>query len=91
MDRFVFALDYDSDVVTDFRDDVDTLVLDSGLWDNADLSVQEVLDQFAIRTGRTIVELDFGDGDVLTVRGIGSVNALANDIDIITAIPDDIA
>ncbi|MBM7066357.1 ExeM/NucH family extracellular endonuclease [Actibacterium sp. 188UL27-1] len=90
-DTFLFAAEYDRDVIADFRNDVDTIALDAGLWDNADLSVQAVLDQFATRTGRTMVEFDFGDGDVLVVRGIGSVNALADDLEIISAIPEDIA
>ncbi|MBM2577661.1 hypothetical protein JQC91_15245 [Jannaschia sp. Os4] len=63
-DRFVFTQKDDRDVIRDFEDDVDTIVLrDFGL---ADI---DALEARATQAGDHL-ELDFGGGDVLRIRDV---------------------
>ena len=66
------------DVITDFRDNVDTLALDRDLWGGNARSVGAIL-RFADVQGNAVV-FDFGGGDTLTLLGLRSINLLANDL-----------
>ncbi|SFD13145.1 calcium-binding protein [Tropicimonas isoalkanivorans] len=78
-DRFVFGKGYDRDVVNDFTDDQDTLVLDSALWDG-DLSRRQIVHQFAEERHCGTL-LDFGAEEIL-LRGVDDAHDLNNDIQI---------
>jgi Ca2+-binding RTX toxin-like protein len=81
-DLFVFNRGYGGDRVADFQDNMDTIVLDDALWGNAALTVASVVTQFARVVSGSVV-LDFGNGDVLTLAGLGTTAALLDDITII--------
>ncbi len=76
-DRFVFQLNYDSDRVRDFQDNVDTLVFRGfeGVT-SADTALAQ-----ARQSGAHVV-FDFGAGDVLVVENI-TLAALRDDISIL--------
>jgi Ca2+-binding RTX toxin-like protein len=77
-DRFEFSRTYDTDRIVDFKDDVDTIVLDG-----ARLGVTSKADALSLATvvnGNTVFTFD--TGDVLIVENIADPNLLANDIDI---------
>lgn len=78
-DRFVF---YDGDgrnVVRDFTVDVDTLVLDSNLWEG-DLCRVQLINRYAeVDDGSTLI--DFGE-EQITLAGFDDLDALRNDIEI---------
>lgn len=78
-DRFVFRYLDGSDVITDFVDNVDTLLLDKTLWDRAPMSVATLLATFATFMDNTVV-LNFGEGDRMTIYGLTSTNALLDDL-----------
>ena len=80
-DRFVFRDGYDKDVIDDFTRGTDRLVLDDNLWAGT-LTAQEVVDTYGRDKGSYTV-LNFGDGDVLTIRGIANPDNLVDDIAII--------
>lgn len=77
-DSFVFRNGDGRDRVTDFADNVDTLVFAGGLWDGA-MSVQTFVSTYA-RASRGSVTFDFGDGDVVRVDGIASLSLLYDDV-----------
>lgn len=79
-DVFVFGAGLD--LVSDFRDDTDTLLIDDSLFPGRTLSVGQVLDTFA-RVVNGAVVFDFGGGNVLTLAGVSSVAALRNDLEIV--------
>lgn len=72
-DSFVFREGFDRDVITDFRDNADTIrLLDFGINSFAQAR------SYAIQSGDDVI-FRFGDGDVLTIHDT-TINALANDI-----------
>ncbi|WP_237066350.1 CAP domain-containing protein [Loktanella sp. M215] len=73
-DTFVF--DQGRDRIKDFRDNVDTIVIDADLARGQ--SVADILDDASISHGRAI--LDFGHGDVLIIDHVDNLNILANDL-----------
>ena len=77
-DTFVFGKKYGKDVIQDFKNNVDTIVLDDALW-RGDLSVREMLDKYASVVGDDIV-LDFGKHE-LKIEDFTRIKALADDID----------
>ncbi|SNS18494.1 calcium-binding protein [Tropicimonas sediminicola] len=78
-DRFIFNDGDGRDVVRDFTDDVDTLVLDSDLWEG-DLYRIQVINRYAeVVDGATL--LDFGE-EQITLAGFDDLDALRNDIEI---------
>lgn len=79
-DTFIYKKKYGKDVVRDFRDDVDTLKIDDGLW-RGDLNKREMLDRFASVDSGDVL-LDFGRNE-LRIKGFTDIDALANDITII--------
>ncbi|MCB9994307.1 MAG: hypothetical protein H6873_11705 [Hyphomicrobiaceae bacterium] len=81
-DIFAFAKRYAKDVILDFADNVDSIALNSNLW-RGTLSARQVLKQFATLKHNGDVVLDFGHGDVLTVKHANSIHALQNDLTIV--------
>lgn len=79
-DKFVFGKKYGKDLITDFKNDVDTILLDDALWGGG-FSVQKILNQFAKVVAGDVV-LDFGKNQ-LTLDGISNINDLKDDIVII--------
>lgn len=78
-DMFVFIKGADKDLVRDFENNVDTILLSDDLW-TGNKTAEEVLSQFASRVDEDVV-FDFGDGDILIVENT-NFSALSNDIDI---------
>lgn len=79
-DVFVFLRGGDFDTVVDFRNNVDTLEIDSRLVDGATTG-QQVVDDFGLDLGNNTL-LNFGEDRLLLV-GVSNPNALADDILII--------
>jgi Ca2+-binding RTX toxin-like protein len=78
-DRFVFAGIYRRDTILDFKDDIDTIVLDG-----ASLGVTSRADALSLATvenGNTV--FTFGGGDVLIVKNIADPDLLRDDITIV--------
>ncbi|MEL7088090.1 MAG: hypothetical protein AAGL98_06555, partial [Planctomycetota bacterium] len=78
-DTFQFAFGSDFDRIRDFQDDLDTIRLDATLWGGG-LTVEEVLDLFGSQVNGFTFALDFGDDQILEVRGVEVLDDLANDI-----------
>ena len=79
-DRFLFGGNFDKDLVRDFENNVDTILINDNLWSGTK-SVQDVIDEYAIRDGADVV-FDFGNGDILIVENT-NFSALSNDIEIV--------
>lgn len=77
-DSFVFVDGFGSDQVRDFVNDVDTLVFDGAYWEGIETSA-EFVDTYATVVGTKIV-FDFGDGDIVTVSGVRSLDLLYDDV-----------
>ena len=73
-DTFVFNAGRDR--IKDFKDNVDTIVIDADLAKG--MSVADILDTGHISHGRAV--LDFGDGDILTIDHVSNLDILANDM-----------
>lgn len=73
-DVFVFADGYGKDRVEDFDPTVDSIQLDSDLW-QGNLDASEVLNTYG-RVGKNGVVLDFGEGDVLLLRELTTLDGL---------------
>ncbi len=79
-DTFVFG--QGADIIVGFGNDVDTIQLQAELLGISGLSVPQVLLRYgAISDGHVL--MDFGAGNTLTVRNIGELASLANDLEII--------
>lgn len=76
-DKFVFSKHSGKDRIVDFKDDKDTLLLDSDLW-KGKKSIKKVLKIFGDEHHGNVT-LDFGHGDKLKIKGI-DLHDLANDI-----------
>jgi len=76
LDTFVFTAG--QDIVTDFENNRDTLVLDRDLWGGAALSAQQVLGYAHVEDGDIV--FNFGGGDTLRVKGMTDIGALADDL-----------
>jgi Ca2+-binding RTX toxin-like protein len=76
-DQYIFNSGRDQ--ILDFADNIDTLVLDRDLWGGANFSVARILNDFAVDVG-TAVELRFATGTSIRLSGIGTINALLDDI-----------
>lgn len=79
-DLFQFRKGSGKDIITDFKDDVDTIELHSKLWDG-DLGKKRILKKFADVVDGDIV-LDFGKHE-LKIEGFTDLSALANDLIIV--------
>jgi len=77
-DQFVFAAGCGADLVGDFEDDIDTLVLDDALWGGG-LSIVQVIAAYAsVIVSDTV--FDFGGGNTVTLAGLASTGLLSDDI-----------
>ncbi|WP_347312096.1 calcium-binding protein [Defluviimonas sp. SAOS-178_SWC] len=76
-DSFVFLAGYGQDRVTDFADNVDTLVLDDALWGGGKTVAQVIADHASV-VGSDVV-FDFG-GHSLTVAGVTNLGVFSDDI-----------
>lgn len=65
------------DVIRDFADDADRIMLDNTLWGGSG-GVDEALARTTIVNGRAVI--NFGDGNVLQVHGVGNAQQLADDL-----------
>ncbi|MBL4807514.1 MAG: M10 family metallopeptidase C-terminal domain-containing protein [Rhodobacteraceae bacterium] len=82
-DTFVFNTNFGVDRIRDFEDDIDTIHLDADIWGGG-LTVQQVLDTYgSFNAAKGLVELDFGNGDIIRFQGITDINVLLDDILII--------
>lgn len=77
-DSFIFRNGDGQDRITDFVDNVDTLVFAGGHWDGA-MSVQTFVTTYARVSGSSVI-FNLGDGDVVRVDGIASLSRLYDDI-----------
>jgi len=77
-DSFIFRNGDGQDRITDFADNVDTLVFAGGHWDGA-MTVQSFVSTYARVAGSSVI-FDLGDGDVVRVDGISSLARLYDDI-----------
>lgn len=77
-DTFIF--NRGEDTITDFRNNVDSIVLDGADLALGSKTVAQIL-RTAVKVGGDI-EIDFGFGDVLTIEGFSNINALKDDMEI---------
>ena len=76
-----FAFHAGRDVILDFQDNVDTLRIDDALWGGGARTVAQVLSYARVVGGNAV--FDFGGGNVLTLNGLGSIDALRDDLIVI--------
>ncbi|MCW3784762.1 calcium-binding protein [Defluviimonas salinarum] len=81
-DWFVFYAGFGEDVIVDFKDNVDTIILSRALWGGANLTPAQVLSEFSTVIGASAT-FDFGTGDTVTVRGVHSANQIIDDLQFI--------
>ena len=88
-DSFVFALGYEADRVRDFEDDVDTIQINADLIaGNASVNtLADILDPangIISQVNANNVQLDFGNGDILTITATGiTIADLMDDIELV--------
>lgn len=75
-DQFVFSNGMGRDSVLDFRNDVDTLLLDDALWGGGQ-TLRQVLNGAKLISGRLVIT--WGD-DQLTLAGVTRTSDLMNDV-----------
>ncbi|SFA54014.1 serralysin [Paracoccus halophilus] len=78
-DNFVF--NDGRDIITDFRDDMDTIRIDNALWGGAPRTRAQLLADADVIGGNTV--FNFGNGNTLTVNGVTDTAILMNDLIII--------
>lgn len=79
-DFFLFGKNSDKDLVRDFENNKDTVLIDDNLW-TGEKTAQDVIDDYGERVGADVV-FDFGNGDILIVEN-SNFSALSNDIEIV--------
>ncbi|HSW14811.1 MAG TPA: calcium-binding protein [Solimonas sp.] len=77
-DVFVFGIDFGTDVIANFDNDLDELRLDDAIWGGG-LTPAEVVSTFGSVVSGSCV-LDFGGGNTITVVGFSNLAALSNDL-----------
>jgi len=78
-DTFVFSRG--SDTIKDFEDDTDTILIDASVVDDPNMTQSDLLDTYGhLQNGDAI--LDFGNGNLLTIENVGSLNPLVDDLDL---------
>jgi Ca2+-binding RTX toxin-like protein len=77
-DIFVFALGGGQDTINDFANNQDVIALDTELWTGGMTRQQLIATNAQVAGGSTL--LDFGDGDTLLIRGVGTPQLLVDDI-----------
>ena len=76
-DEFIFNAG--TDVIADFENNIDHIIIDQALLSDNTMSVSDMLDTYgSIVDGHAI--LDFGNGDVLTIENVAGLGALSNDM-----------
>lgn len=75
-DEFVF--DRGRDRIKDFRDDVDTLHLDSAMWGGEFKSRTQILSCATVQNDDVV--FDFGNGNVLRLDDVGRIESLRDDL-----------
>ncbi|EEB83747.1 calcium-binding protein [Roseobacter sp. GAI101] len=80
VDRFTYGSGQDR--IIDFQNEIDTLVLDSALWGGGALSVSQLATYVTQTTGGSI-SLDFGNGNILELSGVETVNVLNGDVEFV--------
>ncbi len=78
-DTFVFGMG--ADVIRDFKDDVDTIEIQSSLV-TPTTTVGDIISMGYVNVGGDTV-IDFGNGNVLTIQGLTDINLLSNDMVIV--------
>lgn len=73
-----FMFNYGTDVISDFEQGVDQIVLDPVLWTGLTSSADVLFVYGNIADGRATI--DFGDGNILIIDGITNPTGLADDI-----------
>ncbi|WP_374395519.1 hypothetical protein [Tabrizicola sp.] len=76
VDSFVFS--GGADLVTDFRDRQDKIILDLHLWEGPPPAVASILSAAVVTS--TGLHIDLGGGNSLDIAGIFDANLLADDI-----------
>ena len=88
-DSFVFALGYEADRVRDFEDDVDTIQINADLiaGNSSVNTLADILDPangIISQVNANNIQLDFGNGDVLTITAAGiTIADLMDDIELV--------
>ncbi len=77
-DVFEFTDGFGLDRVTDFLDNVDILVFSAGFWEGI-AAAAAFVDTYAELIGKNVI-FDFEDGNVLTLTGVRSLDALYDDV-----------
>lgn len=77
-DHFIFRAGHDE--IIDFQNEIDTLVLDPALWGGGVREVTQLL-AYARETSDGFVSLDFGNGNILDLVGVESLNVLNGDLE----------
>ncbi|MCB4458358.1 calcium-binding protein [Leisingera sp. McT4-56] len=77
-DQFVFSSG--KDTIGGFQDNRDELLLDRSALGLEGLTAMEVLDTYGSLSGGSAAVLNFGGGNVLTVRGVADLDSLTDDI-----------
>ena len=75
----VFIFQAGEDLIADFKDDIDLLILELSALELApDSNVEDVLALAVLVSGDVV--FDFGNGNILTLEGISSIVALEDDL-----------
>ncbi|MFT4012075.1 MAG: M10 family metallopeptidase C-terminal domain-containing protein [Paracoccus sp. (in: a-proteobacteria)] len=69
------------DVITDFTNEIDTIMLDDALWGGGARTVAQVLQVARVVDGDVVIA--FGHGHVLVIEGVTNIRALQDDLVII--------
>jgi len=78
-DEFLFNAG--RDLVADFQNDVDTLLIENALWGGTPRTVAQVLNFAHVENGDAVFR--FGNGNVLTVDNLTNIQLLSNDLIIV--------
>ncbi len=78
-DTFILRAGYGEDRVTDFEDDIDTILLVGDMWSGS-LTVSQVISRYASVVNGDVL-FDFGT-EKLLVENVSSLSALQNDVQI---------
>jgi hypothetical protein len=74
----VFRFEAGRDRVGDFQDSSDTLAFDDALWGGGVRTASQIMSYAHLESGAVV--FDFGQGNVVVVDGVSSLDALADDV-----------
>ncbi|MDX1781885.1 MAG: M10 family metallopeptidase C-terminal domain-containing protein, partial [Thalassovita sp.] len=81
-DVFIFKSgDIDADTITDYEIGTDSLRIDDKLWSGT-LTADQVVSTYADLSGSDVI-FDFGNGNMITLTGVGTLSGLADDLSIV--------